>query len=61
MMVIGKIIKKREKAHFSIVKKEKYIREILLMTYQMEKEFIILKMGIDVKECLKMGKNMEKV
>ena len=60
MMEIGKITKKKEKALISIMKQEKYIRVILLMIILMEWEHFIIKMEIDMKECLKMEKNMDK-
>ena len=60
MMEILKMIKKKEKVHIFIMKKEKDIKGILKMIIQMELENIILKMEIDMKECLKMEKNMVK-
>ena len=37
-----------------------FTHKIFLMIIRMEKEFIIIKMVINMKECLKMGKNMER-
>ena len=60
MKAFGKIIKKKEKEYITLHIRAKFIKEIFLMIIRMEKEFIIIKMVINMKECLKMGKNMER-
>ena len=52
--------KKEGKEYITLHIRAKFIKEIFLMIIRMEKEFIIIKMVINMKECLKMGKNMER-